>query len=464
VRERYRHRFEDGRLRRRDAVPRADALAAMASAWTVVVPSLWENFPNTCMEGMGIGQVVLGSTAGGQAEMIGTSGEAGLLFDWDRPGDFEEKLAAILELDAAAHRRIGEAARRRIEALCAPDRVCAARLEHYEGARLARTARRIFPSATAVVPPSFGPPAADERPGLLSVVVPFYNLGAYLPETLASVEASTYSPLEVVIIDDGSDDPASRALLERLERDGTANRRIVRVPNRGLAAARNAGADAARGEFVAFVDADDLVESEFFARCIDVLRRWDNVGFAYSWTRYVGDYRGIWPTWNAELPYLLGHNMLVPLVVVRRAWFREAGGNRDAMEFGLEDFETWVRLVSRGVAGVSLPAPLVRYRVRADSMYRRLGPDALVHLYERLVELDPEPYRAWGPELVGLLNANGPGWTWDHPAVPAETADAAQYEAELGRRLVRRLRGTGVGRLLLRYGSVRRTIKRVLDL
>jgi glycosyltransferase involved in cell wall biosynthesis len=321
----------------------------------------------------------------------------------------------------------------------------------------------VFPSATVVAPPSFGAPAADQQPGLLSVVVPFYNLAEYLPETLDSLAASTYAPLEIVLVDDGSDDAASRALLDRLAAGGRPNLRVVRVPNQGLAAARNAGADAARGEFVAFVDADDLVEPEFFARCVDVLRRWDNVGFVYSWTRYVGEHRGIWPTWNAEFPYLLGHNMLVPLVVVRTAWFREAARNRGEMEFGLEDFEAWIRLVARGAAGVSIPAPLVRYRVRGDSMYRRLGPDAMLYLYERLAELDPAPYRRWGPELAGLLNANGPGWTWDHPAAPARD-DGAQYDAELGRRLVRRLRDAGVGRLLLRYGPVRRTIKRVLDL
>jgi hypothetical protein len=96
-------------------------------------------------------------------------------------------------------------------------------------------------------------------------------------------------------------------------------------------------------------------------------------------------------------------------------------------------------------------------------MYRRLGPDAVLFLYERLAEFDPEPYRQWGPELAGLLNANGPGWTWDHPAPPVPPDDG-RYDAELGGRLVRRLRAAGVGRLLLRYGPVRRTIKRVLDL
>jgi glycosyltransferase involved in cell wall biosynthesis len=464
LRERYRRRFEDGRLRHRDAVGRDEALAAMASAWVVVVPSLWENFPNTCMEAMGIGQVVLASTAGGQAEMIGTSGDAGVLFDWARPGEFEAALRTILALDVAAHRRIGETARRRISALCTPDRVCAARLEHYERVRQGRTVRRVFPSASLVAAPAFGDPPPEERAGLLSVVVPFHNLGAYLPKTLAAVAASTYEPREIVVVDDGSDDPTSVALLAHLEAGEAPLVRIVRGPNRGLAAARNAGADAARGEFVAFVDADDLVEPEFFARCIDVLRRWSNVGFVYSWTRYVGEHHGIWPTWNAEFPYLLGHNMLVPLVVVRRAWFREAGGNRSEMEFGLEDYEAWIRLLARGAAGVSLAAPLVRYRVRGDSMYRRLGPDALLHLYERMAELDPDPYRQWGPALAGLLNANGPGWTWDHPAVPAVDDDAARYDAELGRRLLQRVRDARVGRLLLRYGPVRRTIKRVLEL
>jgi len=461
LRKLYGRWFADGRLRWSDAVPRPEALRLMSEAWAVLVPSVWENFPNTCMEAMGMGQVVLASTAGGQAEMIADGGIAGFVFDWTLEGDFERKLGDVLSLDAAGHARIGSAARARIEALCAPETVLAARVEHYERARVARETRRLFPTTTTRPAPAPGAAAGEQR-GLLSIVIPFYNLGAYLPETLASVEASTYTPREVVIVDDGSDDPASRALAEQLE--GDTRYRVVRTRNQGLGPTRNAGAAAARGEFIAFVDADDLVEREFFARCVDVLQRFENVGFVYSWVRYFGTHAGIWPTWNAELPYLLGHNMLNPFVVARRAWFLRHGQNRKEMEHGLEDHESWLRLVLAGALGVSLPHALVRYRIRPESMFRQMRSDAFLYSHEMLANLHPDVYREWGPELTNLLNANGPSWKWNHPDVEPDLpwGVSSRYDAELGGRLVERFRRSAAGRLLLRSANLRRGVRRLL--
>jgi glycosyltransferase involved in cell wall biosynthesis len=88
---------------------------------------------------------------------------------------------------------------------------------------------------------------------LISCIVPVYNCERYLGETLDSVLAQTYEPLEIIVVDDGSTDQTA----------AIAARYAPRVhylwePNAGEAAARNRGLSAARGDFVAFVDADDL--------------------------------------------------------------------------------------------------------------------------------------------------------------------------------------------------------------
>lgn len=94
--------------------------------------------------------------------------------------------------------------------------------------------------------------ALVERP-LVSVVLPTYNHAHYLPESLGSVLSQSYSPLELIVVDDGSSDE-TQAVVQRCS-DGAV--RYVSQRNRGLAAARNLGLSVARGEFVAFLDADD---------------------------------------------------------------------------------------------------------------------------------------------------------------------------------------------------------------
>jgi hypothetical protein len=463
LRDRHARWIEAGRLRLLGQVARDDVLHHMATSWALLVPSLWDNFPNTCMEAMGIGQVVLASMGGGQAEMIGAPAGAGVLFDWSVEGDFAVKLGRVLALGDDERRAIGEAARDRIRSLCDPTEILARRVAHFERVMASRVGRRWFPGvadADGAVPPPSAPAVAGEIPGLVSIVIPFHNLGAYVGAALDSALASTHAPLEVVVVDDGSDDPASLEALGALEHRRDPRVRVLRTPNRGLAAARNAGAAAARGEFLAFLDADDLIEPAFLAHAVDVMRAYANVGLVYSWVRYFGDLQGFWPTWNTELPYLLAHNMLTPLAVVRRAPFLACATNRSELEFGLEDWESWIRLVSSGWRGVSLAAPLVCYRVREGSMYRSLRAETLLYLYEVTAELHADLYRRWGPELLNLVHANGPPHTWDHPA--ADPRDDSPYDDELGGKLVRRVRASWLGQQLLRYGPVRRGLKRAL--
>ncbi|MDZ4720528.1 MAG: glycosyltransferase [Roseiflexaceae bacterium] len=418
LRQRYAHWVDAGLLKLPGQMSQAAVLAHVRGAWAAVVPSLWENFPNTCIEAMGLGQVVLGSRSGGQAEMIAEDGVNGFLFDWNVPGEFEHKLQQVLVLSPDERRSIGQRAQQRIRELCNPEQVLQQRIAHFGQVIEQTTTRRIFPSMLeAQLPVAPAILRESEQSGLLSVVIPFYNLGAYVEETVASVLASTYRPLEIVIVDDGSTDSASTAVLAQLTTRHTEIR-VVRVPNGGLARARNLGADAARGEFLAFLDADDTIEPDYYARSIDVLHRYDNVAFVYSWVRWFESADHIWPTWNAEFPYLLGHNMLAAFVVMPRARFLQAARNKPELAYSLEDFEAWITLVEAGGVGVSLPHPLVNYRIRKGSMFRGSQRDQQLYLYELISELHPQAYQRWGAELFHLQNANGPAYTWNHPVLP----------------------------------------------
>ena len=105
----------------------------------------------------------------------------------------------------------------------------------------------------------------SDRP-VLTVVVPTYNRSGLRERAVRSALGQTAAGVEVVVVDDGSDEPV------RL--DGFPGVRLVRLPeNRGVAAARNAGAEAARGRFVTFLDDDDELLPHFAERALDAIRR-----------------------------------------------------------------------------------------------------------------------------------------------------------------------------------------------
>jgi glycosyltransferase involved in cell wall biosynthesis len=104
----------------------------------------------------------------------------------------------------------------------------------------------------------------------LSVILPVYNVQAYLPACLDSLMAQTIQPDEIIAVDDGSTDACSQILADYALR--MPNLRIIRQANGGLSAARNVGLDAASGEYVAFVDSDDFLSLNIFEESLRRVR------------------------------------------------------------------------------------------------------------------------------------------------------------------------------------------------
>lgn len=419
----------------------------LASAWAVLIPSLWENFPNTCIEAMALGRPVVVSTAGGQAEMVGDDGRAGLVFSWDTPGGCEDAIARVLALSETEAQAMGALARERIAGLTSFSSVLPQRLAHYQQLIDGFRPRSVFPCVTPGLDGNVAPLIAGAEPGVLSVVIPFYNLGAYIEETVASVLASGYRPLEVLIVDDGSDDPASLVALERVAQRHGGLVRMMRTEHVGVGEARNIGAEAARGELLAFVDADDLVAPTFFARGAELLRRYENVSFVSAWVQFFGAWDDVWPAWGTELPYLLAQNLTTVLMVIRRADFLAYGRNSPAMVYALEDYEALIAMAAQGCIGISIPEPLVRYRLRPGSRSRMMNEEQALYLRDLIAGRHVELYRRFGPELFGLLSANGSPLRWDHPAVPVP------QQGDPGLRIALRTAAAKVWRRLRRGGA-----------
>lgn len=171
-------------------------------------------------------------------------------------------------------------------------------------------------------------------PPLVSVIIPAYNAQAFLRATLDSVLAQTYDNLEIIVVDDGSKDETAAIAEAYAARD--ARIRLVVKPNGGVSSARNAGIAAARGDYVAFLDADDIWHPEKIAAQIEVLCPGGREAYVAAFSlhlrvdtdgRVIGKSRS-WPFEDFNLP---AHIVLRPVgngssLIVRRDVAICAGG------------------------------------------------------------------------------------------------------------------------------------------
>lgn len=203
----------------------------------------------------------------------------------------------------------------------------------------------------------------------ISVLMPCYNHGEFIGEAVASVLAQTLQDFEIVVVDDGSTDAATRKTLAQLAGPHIT---VLTTANRGLPAARNLAAHHASGEFFCALDADDKLATTWFEQAVRVLDAQPDVAFVSHWLETFGDERWTWTPERCDLPSLLARNAVNGAALVRREAFEAIGGYDQSMREGCEDWDLWLRLVESGRRGTIIPEVLFFYRRRADSMSRRM--------------------------------------------------------------------------------------------
>jgi glycosyltransferase involved in cell wall biosynthesis len=434
----YGQYIRNGKIILHPAIDPASIGQALSDAHVILLPSIVDNLPFVCLETMSCGKLVLASVQGGQREII-QDGENGFLFDHSCPESFADKLRHILQLSDEEALRIEMNAINTIDRYSydniAPGKMAVidnlARF-HRPPVRFPFVHQEIGPASQAL--PPLDPTDRELPSDLLSVVIPFYNLGYCLDECIRSVLASNYPHLEIIVVNDGSTGEDNEEALRKW-RDHP-NVTIIDQVNRGLPHARNTGARRANGRFLAFLDADDAILPDYYEKAIRVLLHYDNVHFAGCWVRYFEGASGIWPSFNPSPPYLLTHNTInSSALVYKKASFLKGGLNDPALIFGLEDYESVVSMLHQGLNGIALPECLHRYRVRAGSMFRQTNGDKLLYSNGYIQEKHRAYYQRFAIDVAQLLNSNGPGYLYENPTmaiyVSSHTEKSGSWQARL---------------------------------
>jgi glycosyltransferase involved in cell wall biosynthesis len=431
LKKRYSSQLRSGLLTISGALPPGEIRKEILGAKIVLVPSTIENLPYTVIEAMSAGKIVLASAQGGQSEII-RDAHNGFLFDYNDPTSFAEKIHVVQNIGANEIIKIGNEAIRTIKDECDPGDYFTkkiALLNQFEP-----SIRSDFPFVSSNTIKALNGDYLKET-GLLSVVVPYFNMGEYINDAIASIERSSYSNKEIIVVNDGSNDAKSLSALDLLKTKPGIT--IIDQPNRGLSAARNRGAQEANGRYLAFLDADDKVAVNYYEKAIDILRQKSNIHFVGCWVQYFGDSDGKWPAFTPEPPFLLYHNMInSSSLVYKKESFLKHGLNDAGFVYGMEDYDSVISLVKNGCYGVVMPEFLFFYRIRKNSMAKGFNKSNRLYLYQLLAGKHREFYATFAAELFGLLNANGPGIFVDNPSLDYHLAEKIPFAGKLSKKLI----------------------------
>lgn len=207
------------------------------------------------------------------------------------------------------------------------------------------------------------------EPCSLSIVIPCFNHGEFLPEAVSSVTSMQRNDVELIIVDDGSTDARTCK-----EMNGFIARelKVVRQENKGVAAARNAGILASEGKYILPLDADNQLRSAYVEHGIRILDANPQVGVVYGDAEYIGKRSGRWHVGSFDRDQLLQWNYIDACAVYRRSVWEQNGGYDSTMPVqGLEDWDFWLGALEHGWQFAYVPEVLFDYRIAKESMITR---------------------------------------------------------------------------------------------
>lgn len=262
------------------------------------------------------------------------------------------------------------------------------------------------------------PSAVDseiEKPSV-SVCIPYYNHGQYLPDLLESLKKSDYPNFEIILVDDGSTDESSKTVFDTIKNKfGTDGWKFLKKENGGPGQARNFAVTAATGDLIVFIDADNVATPEMISQMVKGILTSGVDCLTCHHKAFFGDIASKAPIYSytpvgACVEAGLFFNVFGDTnLIIKKKVFEELSGFGEEKGIGFEDYEFLARICLRGYTLDVIPEPLFWYRHLNDSydritnkyrnqqsiveVYKKEGPESLRFLWNNVAAIEMQTHK-----------------------------------------------------------------------
>ncbi len=233
---------------------------------------------------------------------------------------------------------------------------------------------------------------------LISVVIPCFNDGVYLPETISKLTLQTEQSFEIIIVNDGSTDTHTLEVLNQFATQ--ENITVLHKENGRMSSARNHGVKYAKGKFIAALDADDYFDSSFFKQAVDILNIEPTTAVVTSYIKYFGNKTGTSKPRGGNAFNFLFSNQCPACAMVRKEVWDQVGGYDESMKLGYEDWEFYIRITKLNLVVHLIPEYLLYYRQTNKSTLKNDTHPNRAQLIEYIVEKHKDWYATCLTKLI----------------------------------------------------------------
>lgn len=238
----------------------------------------------------------------------------------------------------------------------------------------------------------------------VSIIMPCYNDGAYIEEAVDSVLKQTYDNLEIIIIDDGSDDGYTPEALRKLSNEKI---KIYHTNHLRPAGARNYGIKMASGKYILPVDSDDRIEPDYVEKAVTILRDNPHIGVVYCEADLFGEKSGKWDLPRYSLETMLLDNIVFVTAMFYKDDWEKVGGFNTYMDSGMEDYDFWLSILALGKGIYQIPEILFHYRIKKISRTTQFMDNStqVKEIYNRMYDNHKEFYLKNAEQYAKILRS-----------------------------------------------------------
>lgn len=197
---------------------------------------------------------------------------------------------------------------------------------------------------------------------LVSIIIPSFNNADTIIETLQSIEKQSYKNNEVIIVDDGSSDDL-KSIVREYQNTSSLQLSYYYQENSGPSVARNKGAQLAKGVYLLFLDADDLLHENYIEKAVAIFQGNPKINIVYGTAEFFGAEVGKWELADYNVQDFLKYNSIPIFAVIKKDVFHDVGGFDDQLTF-TEDWELWIRIIKKYDGVYKIPETVYYYRKR----------------------------------------------------------------------------------------------------